>query len=83
MKTHDESGRKVFINMCGHLKVAAPGNWAGGKIPEEVAAALENADNLTSAEVCAALYCVCVVVGQPARPAAGIHYPAQPESMTD
>ncbi|MEW5304573.1 MAG: hypothetical protein WDW36_007175 [Sanguina aurantia] len=30
VKTNDATGRKVFINLCGSDKVAAPGNWVGG-----------------------------------------------------
>lgn len=50
VKTQDlESGRKVFINLCGHSKVAAPGNWSG----EEVASA--------AVRVCTRVYeCVCI-----------------------
>lgn len=50
VKTSDEGGRKVFINMCGHAKVAAPGNWANG-VPEEIQSALDNLDNLSQQEV--------------------------------
>ena len=53
MKTQDVTTQhKVFINMCGHPRVAAPGNWEGGVIPESVQNALDNVDNLTEAEVC-------------------------------
>ncbi len=52
VKTTDVGGRKVFLNMVGHPRVAAPGsNWSGGVVPDEVQKALENADNLTEAEV--------------------------------
>jgi hypothetical protein len=50
VKTADEGGRKVFINMCGHAKVAAPGNWANG-LPEEIQSALDNLDNLSQQQV--------------------------------
>jgi hypothetical protein len=50
IKTTDEAGRKVFINMCGHAKVAAPGNWANG-MPEEIQSALDNLDNLSQQQV--------------------------------
>ncbi|KAL6763572.1 pre-RNA processing PIH1/Nop17-domain-containing protein, partial [Haematococcus lacustris] len=50
VKTSDASGAKVFINMCGHDKVAAPGNWQGLQVPEEVQAALDNVDSLTDAQ---------------------------------
>lgn len=36
-----ESGRKVFINVCSSDRVAAPGGWVGGVMPDEVAQALE------------------------------------------
>ncbi|GFR50651.1 hypothetical protein Agub_g12900 [Astrephomene gubernaculifera] len=35
------SGRKVFINVCSSARVAAPGGWDGGVMPDEVAAALD------------------------------------------
>uniref|UniRef100_A0A7S3QZ36 PIH1 N-terminal domain-containing protein n=1 Tax=Dunaliella tertiolecta TaxID=3047 RepID=A0A7S3QZ36_DUNTE len=51
VKTQDvNTKRKVFINMCGHPRVAAPGNWEGGIIPESVQNALDNVDNLTEAQ---------------------------------
>ena len=31
VKTRDAGGRKVFVNVCGSLRVPAPGNWAGGQ----------------------------------------------------
>ena len=43
VKTIDDAGRKVFINICGHAKIQAPGSeWANGKIPEHVEQALAN-----------------------------------------
>lgn len=39
VKTSDDTGRKVFINICGSEHVPAAGNWAGG-VPEEVKQAL-------------------------------------------
>jgi len=50
VKTADDGGRKVFINMCGSSKVAAPGNWQNGKMPEEVEKALANVDNLSEGQ---------------------------------
>ncbi|KAF5828217.1 pre-RNA processing PIH1/Nop17-domain-containing protein [Dunaliella salina] len=51
VKTQDVNTKhKVFINMCGHPRVAAPGNWEGGVMPESVQNALDNVDNLTEAE---------------------------------
>lgn len=41
VKTQDELGRKVFINVCGSEKIAAPGSWKGGKMPESVKEQLE------------------------------------------
>jgi hypothetical protein len=31
VKTRDEGGRKVFVNVCGSARVAAPGDWASGQ----------------------------------------------------
>ena len=45
MKTQDETGRKVFINVCGSDRVAAPGNWSNGRVPQE-ASMLEIKDNM-------------------------------------
>jgi hypothetical protein len=42
----DDSGHKVFINMCSSTKVAAPGGWTTGQIPEAVKTALANVDSL-------------------------------------
>ncbi|GLI63806.1 hypothetical protein VaNZ11_006903 [Volvox africanus] len=41
------SGKKVFINVCSSDRVSAPGGWANGMMPDEVAAAL---DKLQSGE---------------------------------
>lgn len=32
VKTVDEGGRKVFINVCGSDKVAAPASWVEGEV---------------------------------------------------
>ena len=42
IKTVDDAGRKVFVNFCGHAKIAAPGTkWGkGDAVPEEVQKAL-------------------------------------------
>ena len=32
VKTVDEAGRKVFINVCGSAKVPAPGGWKPGQV---------------------------------------------------
>ena len=46
VKTADETGRKVFINVCGHCKIQAPGSeWADGVVPEAVERALANLDD--------------------------------------
>ena len=44
VKSFDDNGRKIFINMCGSDRVPAPGNWEKGKIPEDVAKKLEQAE---------------------------------------
>ena len=41
VKTHDDTGRKMFVNVCGSPKIPAPGNWKGGKVPAKVQEALE------------------------------------------
>lgn len=43
VKTSDETGRKVFVNVCGHPFVPLPGHWNevdGGLVPEEVEKAI-------------------------------------------
>ena len=46
VKTSDETGRKVFVNVCGHAYVPLPGHWMGengketGLVPEEVEKAI-------------------------------------------
>jgi hypothetical protein len=42
IKAHDDTGRKIFINVCGDQKIPAPGDWKEGKVPEQVKAALED-----------------------------------------
>ena len=32
VKTVDEAGRKLFINVCGSAKVPAPGGWKPGQV---------------------------------------------------
>ncbi|BDA47531.1 probable PIH1 domain-containing protein 1 at N-terminal half [Coccomyxa sp. Obi] len=44
IKTVDEKGRKVFINVCGSSSVLAPGGWKNGQMSEEVRTALERAE---------------------------------------
>eukprot|EP00775_Hariotina_reticulata_P008505 gene8505-8687_t len=41
VKTTDNAGRKVFINMCHSTQVPAPGGWTNGMMPEKVQKALE------------------------------------------
>mmetsp|Transcript_5182 Transcript_5182/g.9866 ORF Transcript_5182/g.9866 Transcript_5182/m.9866 type:complete len:426 (+) Transcript_5182:169-1446(+) len=41
VKTKDDTGRKVFINVCGSPKIPAPGNWDNGKVPAQVQEALD------------------------------------------
>ncbi|KAK3275296.1 hypothetical protein CYMTET_16565 [Cymbomonas tetramitiformis] len=41
VKTQNDEGRKIFLNMCGSDKLPAPGNWQTGKVPEEVVNALQ------------------------------------------
>ena len=43
VKCLDDNGRKIFINMCGSDKVAAPGSWEEGKIPDNIAEKLDKA----------------------------------------
>ena len=46
VKTVDDTGRKVFVNVCGHFKIQAPGSdWANGVVPEAVENALANLDD--------------------------------------
>jgi hypothetical protein len=46
VKTVDDTGRKVFINVCGHFKIQAPGSeWANGVVPTAVENALANLDD--------------------------------------
>ncbi|CAL8472031.1 g11573 [Coccomyxa elongata] len=44
IKTVDDKGRKVFINVCGSSSVLAPGCWKNGQMSEEVCTALEGAE---------------------------------------
>ncbi|KAG2433462.1 hypothetical protein HXX76_008519 [Chlamydomonas incerta] len=46
IKTNEmKTGGKVFINVCSHDRVTAPGGWSNGVMPDEVAAALEKLQN--------------------------------------
>ncbi len=31
VKTVDQAGRKVFINVCGSSRISLPGSWTDGK----------------------------------------------------
>ena len=51
VKTIDDAGRKVFVNVCGHAKLQAPGaDWANGKVPEHVEKALSNLEDPNSVQ---------------------------------
>lgn len=50
VKTLNEHGSKVFINVCGSNKVGMPGGWSEGKVPPEVRQHLEAARDSTSLE---------------------------------
>lgn len=36
IKTANEQGQKVFINVCGSAKLPLLGGWAKGQVPPEV-----------------------------------------------
>jgi len=40
VKTRDDNGRKVFINVLGSPAIGAPGGWEGGRVPDHVEEAL-------------------------------------------
>ena len=40
VKTKDDTGRKVFINVLGSPAIGAPGGWEGGRVPDHVEEAL-------------------------------------------
>jgi hypothetical protein len=50
IKTVDDAGRKIFVNVCGHAKIAAPGSkWGkGDQVPEEVQSALVSMEEGTN-----------------------------------
>ena len=51
VKTVNDAGRKVFINVCGHFKIQQPGSdWANGKVPKEVDTALANLEDPESVQ---------------------------------
>jgi hypothetical protein len=31
VKTSDDAGSKVFVNVCGSAKIPAPGGWTSGQ----------------------------------------------------
>jgi hypothetical protein len=50
IKTVDDKGGKVFINICGSDKVAPPGaRWVDGQVPEEVQRALDQGNEADEA----------------------------------
>ena len=48
IKTGDDTGRKVFVNMCSSDHVAAPSTWHDGVMPDSVADALAQAQGTHS-----------------------------------
>lgn len=48
MKTRDENGQKVFINICGCDQIPTPENWKHGVIPEHVLQALRSSNEQNS-----------------------------------
>lgn len=49
VKTQDDAGRKVFINMCGSDKIGAPSAWEGGVVPDAVHEQLKNMETMSEA----------------------------------
>ena len=46
IKTVDDGGRKVCINVCGHFKIQQPASeWANGQVPANVETALANLED--------------------------------------
>ena len=50
MKTADDTGRKVFINICSSEKVQPPESWEDGVMPDSVRNALNNMEELQSSQ---------------------------------
>jgi hypothetical protein len=50
VKTQDDEGRKVFINMCSSDKIGAPSSWEGGVVPDAVHEHLQNLENLSESD---------------------------------
>lgn len=50
MKTADDTGRKVFINICSSEKVQAPESWEDGVMPESVKNSLNNMEELENSQ---------------------------------
>ena len=48
VKCKDDNGRKVFVNMCGSAKVAAPGGWEEGRVPDDILQQMEQAETSPS-----------------------------------
>ncbi|KAK9867901.1 hypothetical protein WJX84_010342 [Apatococcus fuscideae] len=50
IKTLEEDGAKLFINVCHARQVPAPGNWSQGKMPPDISAALDKAREGSAAD---------------------------------
>ena len=50
MKTADDTGRKVFINICSSEKVQPPESWEDGVMPDSVKKSLENMEELENSQ---------------------------------
>jgi hypothetical protein len=46
IKTAEDNGGKVFINVCQSDAVPMPGSWSSGVLPDHVSQALERASNV-------------------------------------
>lgn len=50
MKTADDTGRKVFINICSSEKVQPPESWEDGVMPDSVRNSLNNMEELGNSQ---------------------------------
>eukprot|EP00892_Ulva_mutabilis_P010472 jgi/Ulvmu1/7798/UM004_0027.1 len=50
VKTADENGQKVFINICSNDKISPPSSWENGVMPDSAREALQNLDEVKSEE---------------------------------
>lgn len=50
VKTVEESGKKVFINLCSSDAISPPTSWENGIMPDSVRQALHNLDDVKSEE---------------------------------